>query len=104
MNGRNKVDKTDGVYNLLDFDIVTLNGIDPKTGRPKVPYAIFAISDTEFINGGEILTKVAKAFVDNMGGDIEAAREAFRNSGGMKVKLKKGLTASGNNITKVEVL
>lgn len=104
MNGREKVDKKDGVYHVYDFDIIDIGGTNPKTKLPREPYAIVAISDKEFINGGAVLTKIIKAIVDECGGDIEFARAEFRNSGGFDIKLTKGNTANGNNITMVDIL
>ena len=97
MEHRTKVSKKDGIYHITDFDIVP----SPKGGT----YAICAISDTEFINGGFVLTKIFNEFVDMNDGDITATREEFKKSGGIRVKLEKTLTNDGTkNLTKVEVL
>lgn len=96
MENRTKVSKKDGVYTIYDFDIVP--------GKKNDFYAVCAISDSEFINGGFVLTKIFQSIVDEYGGDIDAAREDFRCSGGLRVRLEKGETKDGNSITKVEVL
>lgn len=96
MEGRTKVEKTDGVVTIYDFDIVP-----SKKGEA---YAVCAISDKHFINGGYVLSKIFKAIVDEFEGDVDAAREDFRNSGGLKVRLEKSRTQDGKSITKVEVL
>lgn len=95
MSGREKVAKTDGIVTLRDFDLVP-----DKNGEV---YAIFAISDTEFINGGAVLTKIAIEWV-NACGDIATAREELRKTEGVTVKLKADRTKDGKNLTKVEVL
>ena len=96
MQGRQKVNKTDGIFNITDFDIVSNT-----TGEA---YAVCAISDTEFINGGFVLTKIFAAILEECGGNIDMARSEFAQSGGLRVKLKREKTRSGRDITTVEVL
>lgn len=96
MESRTKVDKTDGVVTIVDFDIVS--------GKNGEAYAICAINDHQFINGGFVLTKIFTGIVTEYDGNIDLAREDYRNSGGLKVKLSRERTRTGNNITRVEVL
>lgn len=96
MQGRQKVNKTDGIFNIIDFDIVG--------NREGEAYAVCAISDTEFINGGFVLTKIFGAIVEECDGNIAMAREEFAKAGGLEVKLKREKTKSGRDITTVEVL
>ena len=96
MEGRKKVDKKDGEIHISEFDIVAnTNG---------EAYAVCAISENEFINGGTILSRVFTAIVDEFEGDIERAREEFKEAGGINVRLTKAKTKSGRDITKVEVI
>lgn len=95
MEHRTKVEKQDGAVHISDFDFV-----DGNRGE----YVVCATSDTEFINGGMVLTKIFKACVDAYDGDLTAAREDFRAQGGMDVKLTRSRTRDGNAITRVEVL
>lgn len=95
MENRNKVEKQDGTVHISDFDFVNGN---------RGEYVVCAISNTEFINGGMVLTKIFKACVDAYGGDLTSAREDFRSQGGMDVKLTRARTRDGNAITRVEVL
>lgn len=95
MENRTKVEKANGKYHISEFDIVA---------SEKGPYAVCAISDTEFINGGFVLSKIFLAIVDEYEGDINAAREDFASEGGLDVRLERTTTKSGKPLTKVEVL
>lgn len=94
--GRTKVEKTDGEVKIIDFDIVP--------GKKGESFAVCAISDKHFINGGFVLTKIFTAIVDEYDGDLTEARKDFKESGGIRVKLEKSSTNGGNTITKVEVI
>lgn len=94
--GRTKVDKENGDIHICDFDIVP--------GKNGEMFAVCAINDKQFINGGFLLTKIFTAIVDEYAGDITEAREDFRRSGGIDVRLLKSRTNNGNSITKVDVL
>lgn len=96
MTNRKKVDKTDGNVHICDFDIVS-----NKDGEV---YAICAINEDEFINGGFVLTRIFTAIVEEYNGDIEQAREDFKDAGGLDVKLSRKKTKGGRDITTVEVL
>lgn len=96
MESRVKVSKQDGTIKIVDFDIVS--------GKNGEAYAVCAINEGQFINGGFVLTKIFTGIVAEYDGDINQAREDFRESGGLKVKLTRERTRTGNNITKVEVL
>lgn len=96
MESRQKVEKKDGIVTIVDFDIVS-----NKDGEA---YAVCAINDTEFINGGTILTNIFTSIVREFNGDIEQARAEYAKSEKLKVKLTKTKTKSGRDLTKVEVL
>ena len=96
MESRQKVEKKDGIVTIVDFDIVS-----NKDGEA---YAVCAINDTEFINGGAILTSIFTSIVREFNGDIEQARAEYAQSEKLKVKLTKTKTKSGRDLTKVEVL
>lgn len=97
MNGRTKVNKPlSGVVHISEFDIVT-----DKKGQP---YAICAVSDKEFINGGMVLTRIFSAIVEECGGDLDRARKDFAESEGLDVKLTKEQTSTGRTVVKVEVI
>lgn len=96
MSNRKKVDKTDGKVHISDFDIVANDKGEA--------YAVCAINKDEFINGGFVLTRIFTAIVEEFGGEIAEAREEFRNSGGLDVKLMRKKTKGGRDITTVEVL
>lgn len=96
MTNRKKVDKTDGEIHICDFDIVSnTNG---------EAYAVCAVNEDEFINGGFVLTRIFTAIVEEYSGNIEKAREDFRNAGGLDVKLTRKKTKGNRDITTVEVI
>lgn len=95
MNNRTKVNKTDGEYTIVDFDVVTVKGST---------YALCAINDKEYINGGTVLTRVFQDIIACFEGDIEAAREEYKESEPLKVRLTRGMTKEGKNITTVDIL
>lgn len=96
MQGRTKVQKSDGTVHIEDFDIVS--------NTKGEAYAICAINDSHFINGGFVLSRVFTAIVEEFEGDKERARYEFRESGGIDVKLTRKKTQAGHDITTVEVL
>lgn len=96
MTNRKKVNKTDGEIHICDFDIVSnTNG---------EAYAVCAVNEDEFINGGFVLTRIFTAIVEEYSGYIEKAREDFRNAGGLDVKLTRKKTKGNRDITTVEVI
>lgn len=96
MTNRKKVDKTDGKLHICDFDIIA-------NGKGEA-YAVCAINEDEFINGGFVLTRIFTAIVNEYSGNIEKAREDFRDAGGLDVKLTRKKTKGNRDITTVEVL
>lgn len=96
MTNRKKVDKTDGKVHIYDFDIVA--------NSKGESYAVCAINEDEFINGGFVLSRIFTAIVEEYNGDINTARDDFRKSGGLDVKLTRKKTKGNRDITAVEVL
>ena len=96
MADRKKLDKKDGEYTISDFDIVS----NPKGEA----YAICAVSDTHFINGGYVLTKIFTDIIAEFGGNVEQARAEYKESDPLRVKLTKTKTKAGRDITNVEIL
>lgn len=96
MTDRTKVDKTDGEIHIHDFDLIA-------NTKGEV-YAVCAINERQFINGGFVLTRIFTSIVEECGGNIDYARSEFRKSGGLDVKLERKKTSSNRDITTVEVL
>lgn len=96
MAGREKTAKEDGIFTIEDFDIVS----NPKGEA----YAICAINEKQFINGGYVLTRIFTDIVAEYDGDIAAARDDYRKSELLKVRLTRGKTSAGRTITNVEIL
>lgn len=97
MTNRTKVKNVTGKVHISDFDIVP-------DAKSKKMYAVCAISATEFMNGGYMLTKIFSSIVDDFGGDITTAREEFVSAGGLDVVITRTMTRDGNNFVNVEVL
>lgn len=95
MQNRTKLANKVGRFHISDFDIVP---------GSKGVYAICAVSDTEFINGGYILTKIFQAAIAECGGDIDTCRDEFRKSGGLDIETCMKVTKAGNSIMEVKVL
>lgn len=95
MEGRTKSHKEDGEITIVDFDMVA----DAKGEA----YAVIAISDEHFINGGHVLTRIISSFIE-AAGDIETAREEYAKSEPVRAKLEKTTTKSGRTLTKVTIL
>lgn len=103
MGEREKID-TDGVIShfpegitIVNFDLIDLSG---KT----YPILIFKEDDTKFLNGGMVLKKIVDAWLEGYDGDLTACNDDLRACGGVKIRLEKSRTKSGNNITTVKVL
>lgn len=96
METREKVDKTDGKFHIEDFDIVH--------NAKGEPYAVCVISETNFINGGFVLTKIFLDIVTEFDGNVRTAREEFRTAGGLDVELKREKTKAGHDIVSVNIL
>lgn len=95
MEGRTKIQKEDGEITIVDFDMVADNKGEA--------YAVIAIDDEHFINGGHVLTRIVSAFVEACGG-IAEAREEYAKSDPIRCRLEKTKTQSGRTLTKVTVL
>lgn len=97
MRGRTKKATKEGTHHISDFDIVPSSNGEP--------YAICAVSDTEFINGGKVLTDMFIEFVAAYDGNISQCREDFRNQGGLNIKATMGKTRDGaHSLLKIEVI
>lgn len=107
MKGREKIkigelitdEKLKGIVTLIDFDLVA-GGRDGAT----YPIFIYKEDDSKFFSGGFVLNKIVNEWIEGHEGDIHATRQEFREFGGLKVKMARGETKSGNNITTVEIL
>lgn len=96
MTNRTKVTKTDGKIHICDFDIIA--------SAKGEAYVICAINEDQFINGGFVLNRIFTAIVEEYHGDVNRAREDFREAGGIDVRLERKKTKDGHDITTVEVI
>lgn len=84
---------------IVAFDYVT-------SKKSKGAYPVFNIAEdpTIFCNGGTVLDRIFKEFVEACEGDIETASDELRRQGGLKVILGKGTTRSGDELITVDVI
>lgn len=93
----------DGIT-LMKFDIITA----PSSKDPNRidTYPIFTINEDESVVlfGGKVLYKLAQSWAELYEGNIEEASRDLSAGGGCKIKLVKGITRAGNNVTRVEII
>lgn len=89
----------DGVT-IVAFDYIQ----SKKFSRGKYPVYNIAEDATVFCNGGAVLDRIFHDFVEAMDGDVKAASDELRRQGGLQVKLSKGETKKGDEVTLVEVI
>ena len=86
----------DGIT-ITEFDYIN-------TGNEEYYIAVYAEDEGAYLNCGLILAKVFDRFVEAFDGDIKGASDCLKAQGGLKVKLEKTRTRSGNTITRVSVV
>lgn len=105
MTDRNKItteeviEKYPGGITIVAFDY-----IQSKKSKGKYPVFNYAEDPTVFCNGGTVLDRIFSDFVAAMDGDVKAASDELRRQGGLQVRLSKGETKSGDELTLVEVI
>ena len=86
----------DGVT-IVQFDIV-------ETEDKKFSVLLFKESPNSFFYGGTVLTQICESWIEDFDNDCAKCSEELANSGGVKIKLSKGITKNKRNITKVELV
>lgn len=105
MTDRDKISTYDLIAKYPDgVTIVAFDYIKSKKSISKYPVFNIAEDATVFCNGGTILDHIFHDFVEAMDGDVKAASDELRRQGGLRVKLSKGETKSGDELTIVEVI
>lgn len=100
---RTKVDTDYVIKNHSDG--ITINGFDIiETKNERYPIIIFKEEPDKFFFGGMLFTQLFDAFCEQSGGTVAEVSDYMDKIGGLKVKLEKARTKSGNNITKFTVL
>ena len=98
MENRDKTTVDDIIANypegvtIIEFDIIN-------TSLDSFPVFVYAEDITKFCFGGTILHNIFDDFVAKFDGDIEAASNALKAAGGVKMAFSKSRTKNGNNIT-----
>lgn len=104
MAGRDQI-KTDDLVGqtvtVTEFDFAT---ITDKGVEKTFPVMILEEHPGCYYNGGALLNKLCAAWAAAYDGDIEAASEDLKKSGGVKLRFKATKTKNGNNLTSVEVV
>lgn len=105
MANRDKISTEDLIEKYQgDVLIVAFDYIQSKKSKGKYPVFNIGEDPTVFCNGGTVLDRIFTDFVNAMDGDVKAASDELRRQGGLHVKLSKGKTKAGDELTLVEVL
>lgn len=105
MADRDKVKTDDLIAEYPDgLTIIAFDYIQSKKSKGKYPVFNIAEDPTIFCNGGTVLDRIFRDFVDAMDGDIKAASDELRRQGGLHVQLSKGRTKNGDDFTQVTVI
>lgn len=100
---RQKVDTDYIIKNHVDgITIIGFDIVETKTER--YPIIVFKEEPDKFFFGGMLFTQLFDAFCEQSGGTVAEVSDYMEKIGGLKVKLEKTRTKSGNNITKFTVL
>lgn len=85
---------------------VTLIRFDLLTNGEGGEYAVFNFKENlmAYFNGGALLTKMAKSWIQACNGDIKEASDQLTISGGLKVVLSRGKSKKGQPVTIVKVV
>lgn len=104
ISGREKLTSNDLVgqeVTITDFDFVT---ITDKGEEKTFPALLLAEYPDHYYNGGALLNKLCIAWAGAYDGDVEEASNALHESGGVKVKISRKTTRSGNSLISVDVV
>lgn len=105
MADRTKVKTDDLIADYPDgVTIIAFDYIQSKKSKGKYPVFNIAEDPTIFCNGGTVLDRIFKDFVEAMDGDVKAASDELRRQGGLQVQLSKGKTKNGDDLTLVTVI
>lgn len=82
---------------LTDFDLISLDN---------VTFPVFAIAENPAVAffGGIVLNKIVANWLGAYDGDLEQCATDLRASGGVKIRLSKGKTKAGQEITLVDII
>ena len=83
---------------VTEFDVIA------KADGGSYPVFAFAEDSTRYFNGGALAAKVALKWGTMFDGDIEAASDALKAAGGVKVVLSVKKTKTGRTITGFDVV
>lgn len=100
----------DKILTIIEFDVVDNYGqggipvIDQKTGEiEKRGIVLFAEYPDRYYKGGASLTRICKAWARQFSTVVDASM-ALKQSGGVKVKLSRGMTSSGRPVVNVDII
>jgi hypothetical protein len=105
MVDREKVKTEDLIESYPDgLTIVAFDYVTSKKSKGSYPVFNIAEDPTIFCNGGTVLDRIFKEFVEACDGDVAMASDELRRQGGLKVILGKGTTRAGDELITVEVI
>ena len=105
MTDRDKISTDELIAKYPDgVTIVAFDYIQSKKSKGNYPVFNIAEDATVFCNAGTVLDRIFTDFVNSMDGDVKAASDELRRQGGLQVKLSKGETKAGDELTLVEVI
>lgn len=101
MGGRDKL-MTDDIagkrLTIMEFDIATIE--NSKTGKTETyPVLVFQEYPDHYYNAGAAMMDVCTNWISAFDGDIGAASDALKESGGVTVIFTQTKTRSGNDFT-----
>lgn len=86
----------DGIT-LTEFDILSVDD-------NYYPVILFAEDQTKFFFGGAVLSKIIASWMKDYAGDVKAASDDLKASGGVKIRMKRSKTKNNRDVVLIDVL
>ena len=100
---REKIETDDIIKNypagitIIGFDFV-------QTVKDRYPVIVYAEDEKKFFFGGYLFTKLFDYWIEKCEGTVEEVNEYLKETGGLKMRIFKTRTKSGNSLTNFEIL
>ena len=102
--GKEKLTSNDLVgkeVTVTDFDFVTI--LD-KGEEKNFPVLLLKEYPANYYAGGALLNKLCCAWASEYDGDVEAASNDLHSSGGVKIRISRTTTRTGNSLIRIDVV